>query len=181
MAPRDKKGILFISRVVVQSYLSLLCVRSRLANVLLRFNLDNKFQRGGGTESYACEQTLENQSSQLSESALSSRSPHFGTHDDAMFYLPFVSKVTTSNPFTSTVRSCKGPTAYNCFDVFSPDSRLGTVWKSEHCEEVRFCSLLTTSHGAVSAMVLKSQEDSSPSFVSLSLRHQGKQRLGNSI
>lgn len=117
----------------------------------------------------------------------------FGKHDDAMFYLPFVSKVTTSNPFTSTVRSCKGPTAYNCFDVFSPDSRLGTMWKSEHCEEVRFCSLLTTSRGAVSQhlkcsessasseMVLKSQEDSSPSFVSLSLRHQGKQRLGNSI
>lgn len=105
----------------------------------------------------------------------------FGTHGDAMFYLPFVSKVTTSNPFTSTVRSCKGPTAYDCFDVFSPDSRLGTVWKSEHCEEVRFCSLLTTSRGAVSAMVLKSQEDSSPWFVSLSLRHQGKQRLGNSI
>ena len=74
MAPRDKKGILFISRAVVQSYLCALCVHSRLANVLLRFNLDNKFQRGGGTESYVCEQTLENQSRQLPESALSSRS-----------------------------------------------------------------------------------------------------------
>ena len=52
MAPRDKKGILFILRAVVESYLSALCVHSRLANVLLRFNLDNKFQRGGGTESY---------------------------------------------------------------------------------------------------------------------------------
>ena len=52
MAPRDKKGILFISRAIVQSCLSALCVHSRLANVLLRFNLDNKFQRGGGTESY---------------------------------------------------------------------------------------------------------------------------------
>ena len=75
MAPRDKKGILFILRAVVQSYLYALCVHSRLANVLLRFNLDNKFQRGGGTESYVCEQTLENQSRQLPESALSSRSP----------------------------------------------------------------------------------------------------------
>ena len=74
MAPRDKKGILFISRMVVQSYLSALCVHSRLANVLLRFNLDNKFQRGSGTESYVHEQTLENQSRQLPESALSSRS-----------------------------------------------------------------------------------------------------------
>ena len=79
MAPRDKKVILFISREVVQSYLSALCVHSRLANVLLRFNLDNKFQRGGGTESYVHEQTLENQSRQLPESALSSRSPHFLT------------------------------------------------------------------------------------------------------
>ena len=52
MAPRDKKVILFILRAVVQSYLSALCVHSRLANVLLRFNLDNKFQRGGGTEIY---------------------------------------------------------------------------------------------------------------------------------
>ena len=77
MAPRDKKGILFILRAVVQSYLSALCVHSRLANVLLRFNLDNKFQRGGGTESYVREQTLENQSRQLPESALLSRSPHF--------------------------------------------------------------------------------------------------------
>ena len=76
MAPRDKKGILFISRMVVQSYLSALCVHSRLANVLLRFNLDNKFQRGSGTESYVHEQTLENQSRQLPESALLSRSPH---------------------------------------------------------------------------------------------------------
>ena len=75
MAPRDKKGILFISRMVVQSYLSALCVHSRLVNVLLRFNLDNKFQRGGGRESYAREQTLENQSRQLPESALLSRSP----------------------------------------------------------------------------------------------------------
>ena len=75
MAPRDKKGILFISRAVVQSYLSALCVHSRLANVLLRFNLDNKFQRGGGTESYVREQTLENQSRQLPESALSRLSP----------------------------------------------------------------------------------------------------------
>ena len=75
MAPRDKKGILFILRAVVQSYLSALCVHSRLTNVLLRFNLDNKFQRGGGTESYVHEQTLENQSRQLPESALSSRSP----------------------------------------------------------------------------------------------------------
>ena len=72
MAPRDKKGILFISRTVVQSYLSALCVHSRLANVLLRFNLDNTFQRGGGTENYVLEQTLENQSRQLPESALSS-------------------------------------------------------------------------------------------------------------
>ena len=77
MAPRDKKGILFISRAVTQSYLSALCVHSRLANVLLRFNLNNKFQRGGGTESYVREQTLENQSRQLPESALSSRSPHY--------------------------------------------------------------------------------------------------------
>ena len=76
MAPRDKKSILFILRAVVQSYLSALCVHSRLANVLLRFNLDNKFQRGGGTESYVGEQTLENQSKQLPESALSSHSPH---------------------------------------------------------------------------------------------------------
>ena len=53
----------------------MLCVHSRLTNVLLRFNLDNKFQRGGGTESYVREQTLENQSRQLPESALSSRSP----------------------------------------------------------------------------------------------------------
>ena len=75
MTPRDKKGILFILRAVVQSYLFALCVHSRLANVLLRFNLDNKFQRGGGTESYVREQTLENQSRQLPESALSSRSP----------------------------------------------------------------------------------------------------------
>lgn len=29
----------------------------------------------------------------------------------------------TSNPFTSIVRSCKGPTACNCLDVFSPNSR----------------------------------------------------------
>ena len=77
MTPREKKGILFILRAVVQSYLSALCVHSRLANVLLRFNLDNKFQRGGGTESYVREQTLENQSRQLPESALLSRSPHF--------------------------------------------------------------------------------------------------------
>ena len=77
MAPRDRKGILFISRMVVQSYLSALYVHSRLANVLLRFNLYNKFQRGGGTESYVREQTLENQSRQLPESALSSRSPQF--------------------------------------------------------------------------------------------------------
>ena len=76
MAPRDKKGILFISRAVEQSYLSVLCVHSRLANVLLRFNLDNKFQRGGGTESYVHEQTLENQSRQLPELALLSRSLH---------------------------------------------------------------------------------------------------------
>ena len=75
MAPRDKKGILFILRAVVQSYLPVLCVHSRLANVLLRFNLDNKFLRGGGTESYVREQTLENQSRQLPESALSSRFP----------------------------------------------------------------------------------------------------------
>ena len=75
MAPRDKRGILFISRAVVQSYLSALCVHSRLANVLIRFNLDNKFQRGGGTESYVREQTLENQSRQLPESALLSHSP----------------------------------------------------------------------------------------------------------
>ena len=75
MALRDKKGILFILRAVVQSYLSALCVHSRLANVLLRFNLDNKFQRGGGTESFVREQTLENQSRKLPESALSSRSP----------------------------------------------------------------------------------------------------------
>ena len=82
MALRDKKGILFILRAVVQSYLSVLCVHSRLANVLLRFNLDNKFQRGGGTESYVCEQTLENQSRQLPESALLSRSPQL-----PLFYL----------------------------------------------------------------------------------------------
>ena len=82
MAPREKKGILFILRAVVQSYLSVLCVHSRLANVLLRFNLDNKFQRGGGTESYVHEQTLENQSRQLPESALSSRSPQL-----PLFYL----------------------------------------------------------------------------------------------
>ena len=75
MALRDKKGILFILRAVVQSYLSVLCVHSRFTNVLLRFNLDNKFQRGGGTESYVHEQTLENQSRQLPESALLSRSP----------------------------------------------------------------------------------------------------------
>ena len=84
MAPRDKKGILFISRVVVQSYLSALCVHSRLANVLLRFNLDNKFQRGGGTESYVHEHTLENQSRQLPESALSSRSPQLASVDEDM-------------------------------------------------------------------------------------------------
>ena len=77
MAPRDKKGILFISRAVVQSYLSALCVHSRLANALLRFNLDNKFQRGGGTESFVRKQTLEKQSRQLPESALSSRSPQW--------------------------------------------------------------------------------------------------------
>ena len=59
----------------MQSYLSALCVHSRLANVLLRFNLDNKFQSGGRTESYVHEQTLENQSRQLPESALSTRSP----------------------------------------------------------------------------------------------------------
>ena len=75
MAPRDKKVILFILRAIMQSYLSALCVHSRLTNVLLRFNLDNKFQRGGGTESYVREQTLENQSRQLPESALSSCSP----------------------------------------------------------------------------------------------------------
>ena len=75
MAPRDKKGILFISRMVMQSYLSALCVHSRLTNVLLRFNLVNKFQRGGRTKSYVREQALENQSRQLPESALSSRSP----------------------------------------------------------------------------------------------------------
>ena len=74
MAPRDKKGILFILRAVVQSSLSVLCVHSRHTNVLLRFNLDNKFQRGGGTESFVREQTLENQSRQLPESALSSSS-----------------------------------------------------------------------------------------------------------
>ena len=79
MAPRDKKGILFILRAVMRSYLSALCVHSRLANVLLRFNLDSKFQRGGGTESYVRKQTLENQSRQLPESALSSRSPHLST------------------------------------------------------------------------------------------------------
>ena len=55
MAPRDKKDILFTLRAVVQSYLSALCVHSRLANVLLGFNLDNKFQRGGVTESYVLE------------------------------------------------------------------------------------------------------------------------------
>ena len=82
MAPRDKKGILFILRAVVQSYLSALCVHSRLANVLLRFNLDNKFQRGGATESYVHEQTLENQSRQLPESALLSRYPHFWVYSD---------------------------------------------------------------------------------------------------
>ena len=71
-----EKGILFILRAVVQSYLSALCVHSRLTNVLLRFNLDNKFQRGGGTGIYVREQTLENQSRQLPESALSCRSPH---------------------------------------------------------------------------------------------------------
>ena len=76
MAPRDNKGILFILRAVVQRYLSVLCVHSRLANVLLRFNLDNKFQRGGGTESYVREQTLENQSRKLPESALLSHSLH---------------------------------------------------------------------------------------------------------
>ena len=76
MAPRGKKGILFTLRAVVQSYLSALRVHSRLANVLLRFNLNNKFQRGGGTESYVREQTLENQSRQLPESALSSHSQH---------------------------------------------------------------------------------------------------------
>ena len=75
MAPRDKKGILFILRAVVQSYLSVLCVHSRLTSVLLRFNSDNKFQRGGGTESYVHEQTLENRSRQLPESALLSRAP----------------------------------------------------------------------------------------------------------
>ena len=79
--PRDKKGILFILRAVVQSYLSVLCVHSRLTNVLLRFNL-YKFQRGGGTESYVHEQTLENQSRQLPESALSSGSPQL-----PLFYL----------------------------------------------------------------------------------------------
>ena len=79
MAPRDKKGILFILRAVVQSYLSVLCVHSRLTSVLLRFILDYKFQRGGGTESYVCEQTFENQSRQLPESALWSRYPHSWT------------------------------------------------------------------------------------------------------
>ena len=49
-------------------------MHSRLTNALLSFNLDNKFQRGGGTESYVRKQTLENQS-RLPESALSSRSP----------------------------------------------------------------------------------------------------------
>ena len=98
-----------------------------------------------------------------------------------MFYLPFKSKATTSNPFTSTVTSCKGPTAYNCFDGFSPKSR------SEQCGNQRIVEKDTSVHcslkpvGAASAVVLKSQEDSSPWFVSPSLRHQGKQRLGNSI
>ena len=77
MAPRDKKGMLFILRAVMQRYLSALCVHSRLPIVLLRFNLDNKLKRGGGTESYVREQTLENQSRQLPESALSSRSLQF--------------------------------------------------------------------------------------------------------
>ena len=68
MAPRDKKGILFISRAVEQSCLSALCVHSRLANVLLRFNLDNKFQRGGGTESYVRNRPLKiNQGSSQSQ------------------------------------------------------------------------------------------------------------------
>ena len=75
MALRDKKVILFILRAVVQSYLSALCVHSRLTNVLLRFNLDNKFWRGGRAESSVHEQTLKNQSRQLPESVLSSRSP----------------------------------------------------------------------------------------------------------
>ena len=94
MAPRDKKGILFISRAVVQSYLSALCVHSRLANVLLRFNLDNKFQRGGGTESYVREQTLENQSGQLPESALSSRSPQvLFVHFFGFLYSAYISAI----------------------------------------------------------------------------------------
>ena len=83
ITPRDKKGILFILRAVVQSHLSALCVHSRLTSVLLRFNLDNKFQRGGGTESYVHEQTLENQSGQLPESALLSCSPQYCTRSIA--------------------------------------------------------------------------------------------------
>ena len=75
MAPRDKKDILFISRAVVQSYLSALCVHSRLANVLLRFNVDNKFQRGGGTESLSANRRLKiNQGS--SQSQLFRAAPH---------------------------------------------------------------------------------------------------------
>ena len=81
MALRDKKGILFILRAVMQSYPSALCVHSRLTNVLLRFKLDNKFQKGGGTESYVHEQTLENQSRQLPEPALSSRSQQGWSHN----------------------------------------------------------------------------------------------------
>ena len=81
MALRDKKGILFILRTVMQSYPSALCVHSRLTNVLLRFKLDNKLQKGGGTESYVRQKTLENQSRQLPEPALSSRSQQGWSHN----------------------------------------------------------------------------------------------------
>ena len=68
MAPRDKKGILFILRAVVQSYISALCVHSRLANVLFRFNLDNKFQRGGGQRTISMSRPLRiNQGSSQSQ------------------------------------------------------------------------------------------------------------------
>ena len=87
----------------MQSYQSALCVHSRLANVLLRFNLDNKFQRGGGTESYVREQTLENQSRQLPESALlSSRSPHWTTREVLRASISLVWVICWLTPLTVT-------------------------------------------------------------------------------
>ena len=106
MAPRDKKGILFILRAVVQIYLFAVCVHSRLTDILLRFNLDNKFQRGGGTESYVREQTLENQSRQLPESALSSCSLHFSCLQNT--------GQTPNQSFQDSLPTATYPLAYTC-------------------------------------------------------------------